>query len=35
MVPGVVGIEADQPWSKDDREIEPVSLDTVVPFGPR
>jgi CBS domain-containing protein len=35
MVPGVVGIEADLPWSMDDREIEPVSFDPVFPFGPR
>ena len=35
MVPGVVGVEADLPWSLDDREIEPVSFDPVFPFGPR
>jgi CBS domain-containing protein len=35
MVPGVVGIEADLPWSLDDRKLEPVSFDPVFPFGPR
>jgi CBS domain-containing protein len=34
MVPGVVGVEADLPWSLDDRRIEPVSFDPVFPFGP-
>lgn len=34
MVPGVVRIDADLPWSLDDRQIEPVSLDPVFPFGP-
>ena len=34
MVPGVVGVEPDLPWSLDDRQIEPVSFDPVFPFGP-
>jgi CBS domain-containing protein len=34
MVPGVVGVESDLPWSLDDRQIEPVSFDPVFPFGP-
>jgi CBS domain-containing protein len=34
MVPGVVRVDAELPWSLDDRDIEPVSLDPVFPFGP-
>jgi CBS domain-containing protein len=34
MVPGVVGVVAELPWSLDDRRLEPVSFDPVFPFGP-
>ena len=35
MVPGVVGVDAEIPYSLDDRTLEPASLDPVFPFGPR
>jgi CBS domain-containing protein len=34
MVPGVVGIQSDIPWSIDDNQIRPVERDPVFPFGP-
>ena len=34
MVPGVVAVDSDLPWTLDDRDIEPVSFDPVFPYGP-
>ena len=34
MVPGVVAVHAEIPWSLDDRELEPAALDPVFPFSP-
>jgi CBS domain-containing protein len=35
MVPGIVGVNADVTWSKDDDEIRPPVIDPVFPFSPR
>lgn len=34
MVPGIIDVQVDVTWSRDDSKLEPASLDAVVPFGP-
>jgi CBS domain-containing protein len=35
MVPGIVAVHADLPWSMDDRNIRPAERDAVFPYGVR
>lgn len=35
MVPGIVAVRANLPWSLDDRDIKPAERDAVFPFGMR
>jgi CBS domain-containing protein len=35
MVPGIVAVHADVPWSVDDSRPEPAPIDLVLPLGPR
>jgi CBS-domain-containing membrane protein len=35
MIPGIVGVNADITWSRDDAEIRPAMVDPVFPFSPR
>ena len=35
MVPGIVAVHADLPWSMDDRDLRPAERDAVVPHGLR
>jgi CBS domain-containing protein len=35
MVPGVLDVHTAVTWSRDDRKIEPASVDAVFPFSPR